>query len=154
MKYEVTFVFVLLSGRGQPTECRQRTKSPFPNADRTDFPIRVMTLMLTTTYGESVSSTPILERGDPTGPMLKGITYMVRPVRETHNHWLHELLLELSSCVYVYYKEDLLKYNIILVSPFMQPGNRCAIALSNSSGDIQRPSWLTPPPSGVGTVSL
>lgn len=28
------------------------------------------------------------------------------------------------------------------------------MALSNSSGDIQRPSWLTPPPRGVGTVSL
>ena len=36
----------------------------------------------------------------------------------------------------------------------MQPGKRWAMALSNSSGDIQRPSWLTPPPSGVGTVSL
>lgn len=35
----------------------------------------------------------------------------------------------------------------------MQPGNRSATALSNSSGDIQRPSWLTPASRGVGTVS-
>lgn len=42
----------------------------------------------------------------------------------------------------------------ISVVPFMQPGNLCVIALSNSSGDIQRPSWLTPPSTGEGTVSL
>lgn len=36
----------------------------------------------------------------------------------------------------------------------MQPGNRSDMALSISSWDIQRPSWLTPPPSGVGTVSF
>lgn len=42
----------------------------------------------------------------------------------------------------------------VSVVPFMQPGNLCVIALSNSSGDIQRPSWLTPPSTGEGTVSL
>ena len=35
--------------------------------------------MLTTTYGESVISMPILEKGEPTGPMENGMTYMVRP---------------------------------------------------------------------------
>lgn len=32
-----------------------------------------------TTYGESVISTPSLDRGDPRGPILNGITYMVCP---------------------------------------------------------------------------
>src|SRR5881392_3346569 len=35
--------------------------------------------MLTATYGESVTSTPMYDRGEPSGPMLKGTTYMVRP---------------------------------------------------------------------------
>ena len=35
--------------------------------------------MLTATYGESVISTPMYERGEPSGPMLNGTTYMVRP---------------------------------------------------------------------------
>lgn len=69
----------LLSGRGQPTEWRQRTNSPFPSSFKTAFPMRVMIRMLATTYGESVSSTPIFESGEPTGPMLNGITYIVRP---------------------------------------------------------------------------
>src|SRR6185369_4346494 len=30
-------------------------------------------------YGESVISTPMYESGEPSGPMLKGTTYMVRP---------------------------------------------------------------------------
>lgn len=42
----------------------------------------------------------------------------------------------------------------VTMIPFIQPGNLWAMALSNSSGDIQRPSWLTALPSGVGTVSL
>jgi hypothetical protein len=36
----------------------------------------------TATYAESVISTPHAARGDPTGPMLKGTTYMVRPRME------------------------------------------------------------------------
>ncbi len=38
-----------------------------------------MMRMFTTTYGESVSCTPICDMGDPIGPMLNGSTYMVRP---------------------------------------------------------------------------
>ena len=38
-----------------------------------------MMCIFTTTYGESVISTPILESGEPIGPMEKGITYIVRP---------------------------------------------------------------------------
>ena len=38
-----------------------------------------MMRMLTTTYGESVSCTPICDMGEPTGPMLNGRTYIVRP---------------------------------------------------------------------------
>lgn len=75
--------YLLLRGSGQPTECRHLTNSPFPSAFSTALPTRVMILMLATTYGESVSSTPILESGEPTGPMLNGITYMTRPAAET-----------------------------------------------------------------------
>ena len=35
--------------------------------------------MLTATYGESVTSTPMYESCEPSGPMLKGTTYIVRP---------------------------------------------------------------------------
>ena len=45
----------------------------------TGIPMRVIMRMLTTTYGESVNCTPICDIGDPTGPMLNGSTYMVRP---------------------------------------------------------------------------
>ena len=41
--------------------------------------------MLTTTYGESVSCTPIRDIGEPIGPMLKGSTYIVRPRIEPPN---------------------------------------------------------------------
>ena len=41
--------------------------------------------MLTATYGESVISTPMYERGEPSGPMLNGTTYMVRPRMEPRN---------------------------------------------------------------------
>ena len=53
--------------------------SPLPRVSRTFFPMRVMICMLATTYSESVSCMPIFDRGEPTGPMQKGMTYMVRP---------------------------------------------------------------------------
>src|SRR5215831_19805059 len=65
---------------GAPTECRPFTKSPsVPRASRTLRPTRAMMCMFTTTYGESVISTPILEIGEPNGPMQYGMTYIVRP---------------------------------------------------------------------------
>ena len=64
---------------GAPTECRQRTKSPLPSASSTAAPMRVMIRMLTTTYGESVSWTPVCAIGEPIGPIENGITYIVRP---------------------------------------------------------------------------
>ena len=42
--------------------------------------------MLTTTYGESVSCTPIRDIGEPTGPMQNGSTYIVRPRIEPSNN--------------------------------------------------------------------
>ena len=42
--------------------------------------------ILTTTYGESVSSTPICDMGEPIGPMLNGNTYIVRPRIEPVNN--------------------------------------------------------------------
>ena len=42
-------------------------------------PIRVMIRIDTTTYGESVISTPSWEISPPSGPMQNGTTYMVRP---------------------------------------------------------------------------
>lgn len=45
----------------------------------TGVPILVIILMEDTTYGESVISMPILERGLPTGPIENGMTYIVLP---------------------------------------------------------------------------
>lgn len=73
---------LLFSGKGHPTEWRHFTNSPFPRASRTDIPIRVIILMLATTYGESVSSIPNLDKGESSGPMLKGMTYIVRPAKK------------------------------------------------------------------------
>ena len=47
--------------------------------------MRVMMRMFTTTYGESVSSTPMWAMGEPSGPMLNGITYIVRPRMQPSN---------------------------------------------------------------------
>ncbi len=47
--------------------------------------MRVMILMFVTTYGESVICTPMCEIGEPIGPMLKGITYSVRPRMQPSN---------------------------------------------------------------------
>ncbi len=64
-----------LASSGAPTECSPFTNSPsVPSTSRTFVPTRVMMCMLATTYGESVSSTPILAIGEPTGPMLYGMT--------------------------------------------------------------------------------
>ena len=41
--------------------------------------MRVIIFMLTTTYGESVNSTPNAEIGEPSGPIENGTTYIVRP---------------------------------------------------------------------------
>ena len=38
-----------------------------------------MMRMFTTAYAESVSCTPICDMGEPTGPIEKGRTYIVRP---------------------------------------------------------------------------
>ncbi len=43
------------------------------------MPIRVMIFMETTTYSESVISTPSLGFGASYGPMQNGTTYIVRP---------------------------------------------------------------------------
>jgi hypothetical protein len=41
--------------------------------------MRVMIRMFTTTYGESVSCTPMWAIGEPSGPIENGTTYRVRP---------------------------------------------------------------------------
>ena len=56
------------------------TKSPsVPSTSSAAVPARVIVRMLTATYGESVISTPMYESGEPSGPMLNGTTYIVRP---------------------------------------------------------------------------
>ncbi len=60
-----------------------------------------MMRMFTTTYGESVSCTPICDMGEPTGPMLNGSTYMVRPriaAAEQPLQLLAHLVRDLPSC--------------------------------------------------------
>ena len=47
--------------------------------------MRAMIRMFTTAYAESVSCTPICAMGDPMGPMLKGMTYIVRPFMQPLN---------------------------------------------------------------------
>src|SRR4051812_32500346 len=65
---------------GAPTECTHGTNSPSsPSTSYTLRPMRVMMRMLVTTYGLSLSSTPICAIGEPSGPIENGTTYMVRP---------------------------------------------------------------------------
>ncbi|MNG28954.1 hypothetical protein D3C84_1143030 [compost metagenome] len=47
--------------------------------------MRVMMRIDATTYGESVISMPMCAIGLPSGPMLNGITYMVRPAMQPSN---------------------------------------------------------------------
>src|SRR5579859_2282668 len=72
---------------GMPTECMQGTTrfSSLSISAKTGRPMRAMMRMLTTTYGESVSCTPMPDIAEPTGPMLKGSTYMVRPRIDPRN---------------------------------------------------------------------
>ena len=51
----------------------------------TASPMRVMIRMFTTTYGESVSWTPMCAIGEPSGPMQNGMTYIVRPCMQPSN---------------------------------------------------------------------
>src|SRR3569832_542788 len=65
---------------GAPTECTQGTKSPLvPSISYTLLSMRVMMRLLTATLGESDSSTPRCEIGEPSGPIEYGTTYRVRP---------------------------------------------------------------------------
>ena len=65
---------------GAPTECTHRTNDPLSSiAASAAVPIRVMIRIETTTYGESVISTPSWEISPPSGPMQNGTTYMTRP---------------------------------------------------------------------------
>ncbi|CAB4906912.1 unannotated protein [freshwater metagenome] len=50
-----------------------------PMASSAAVPMRAMTRMETTTYSESVSSTPNIGASASIGPMQKGMTYIVRP---------------------------------------------------------------------------
>src|SRR2546421_1883659 len=65
---------------GAPTECRHGTKSASaPIFASTAEPIRAMMRIDTTTYGESVISTPNIGAVAVSGPMQNGMTYIVRP---------------------------------------------------------------------------
>lgn len=83
------------------------------------------------------------DRAHAEGNHIHGATWRQKDKRIAYNCLFFHLLSSTD-----------LKCTFITVVPFMQPGNLWAMALSNSSGDIQRPNWLVPPPSGVGTVSL
>ena len=65
---------------GMPTECTHGTNSPSaPSTSSAPLPMRVIVRMLTATYAESVSSTPMCAIGEPSGPIENGTTYIVRP---------------------------------------------------------------------------
>ena len=56
------------------------TKKPSsPILSSAALPIRVIVRIETTTYSESVISTPSLGSSAPSGPMQNGTTHMVRP---------------------------------------------------------------------------
>src|SRR3954468_13228192 len=68
------------SSSGAPRECMAGTNGRSePIASRTYVPMRAMTRIETTTYSESVSSTPNIGFSASTGPMQNGMTYIVRP---------------------------------------------------------------------------
>src|SRR4028118_1246677 len=68
------------SSSGAPRECIAGTNGRSdPMASRIALPMRAMTRIETTTYSESVSSTPNIGFSASTGPMQNGMTYMVRP---------------------------------------------------------------------------
>ena len=68
------------SSSGAPTECMAGTNGrSVPIASRMWLPMRAMTRIETTTYSESVSSTPNIGFSASTGPMQNGMTYIVRP---------------------------------------------------------------------------
>ena len=84
---------------GAPTVCRQGTKVPFsPSTSSAPLPMRVMIRMLTATYAESVSWTPISAIGEPSGPMLNGTTYSVRPRIAPLNLCLSTTRMSAGSC--------------------------------------------------------
>src|SRR5437867_8064358 len=58
---------------------KKKSKSPSPSTSRTLRPMRVMSFMFTATYAESEISTPMCAMGEPSGPMLHGTTYILRP---------------------------------------------------------------------------
>ena len=63
-----------------PTEWTQGTNGPSsPSTSNTARPIRVISFMLTTTYGLSETSMPMCAIGLPSGPIENGTTYIVRP---------------------------------------------------------------------------
>ncbi len=65
---------------GAPRECSALTKNPSsPIFSSAALPMRVIVRIETTTYSESVISTPSLGSSAPSGPMQNGTTYMVRP---------------------------------------------------------------------------
>src|SRR5919109_2235908 len=83
---------------GAPTLCRHGTNSPSsPSASSAPAPMRVMIRIETATYAESVSCTPIWAIGEPSGPMLKGTTYMVWPRMEPRKRSVSVSRISLGS---------------------------------------------------------
>ena len=56
-----------------------------------------MMCIFVTTYGESEISTPIFAMSDPIGPMLNGMTYIVRPFIQPVNNLFNVSLISAGS---------------------------------------------------------
>ena len=91
--------------RGRPTEWTARTNCPpaAVMASNTEGVTRVMTCIESMTYEESVSCTPYLASGEPSGPIEKGSTYMTRPAiapgkRSAHSAASCSRLIHCESC--------------------------------------------------------
>ncbi len=83
---------------GMPTVCRQRTNSPSaPSTSSAPWPIRVITRMLTMTYGESVTSTPTWHMSEPSGPIENGTTHIARPRIEPRNSAMRVVRISAGS---------------------------------------------------------
>src|SRR5919112_4711483 len=84
---------------GAPTEWRQGTKWPSsPITSSAPVPMRVIIRMCTATYGESVSCTPTCAIREPSGPIEKGTTYIVRPFIAPRNLLARISRISFGSC--------------------------------------------------------
>ena len=68
-----------LERRTHRVQARHELAVSAEHVERAPGPCAVIVRMLTATYAESVSCTPMCAMGEPSGPIENGTTYIVRP---------------------------------------------------------------------------